>query len=66
MSMKERVSKLALKIAALLSSITVVVAVEPYIKLKGNFEVEFGRPEAVQSLHNSEQLLSAPAMLEIK
>lgn len=62
--MKERLSKLALKIAAVLSSITVVIAVEPHIRLKGNFELEFGRPEGVQSLHNSS--IAAPDMLRIR
>lgn len=63
--MREKLSRLALKVAAILSSITVVVAVEPYIKLSGNFELEFGRPDVeVQSLHNSDMI--APDLLEIR
>lgn len=63
--MKERVSKLAIKVAAILSSITIVIAVEPYFKLSGNFEFEFGRSEVVAPLHGS-GLVAAPIMLEIK
>ena len=63
--MKERISRLALKVAAILSSITIVIAVEPYIKLSGTFDLEFGRPEAVQVLHNSEAL-PAPMILEVR
>lgn len=66
--MREKIAKLALKIAALLSSLTIVIAVEPYIKLKGNFEIEFGRPgveqvKVVQSLHNYEL---EPPVLEVR
>ncbi len=64
--MKERLSKLALKVAALISSLTIVIAVEPYVKVKGNFEVEFGRPEVVASLHDSETTIAAPILLEIE
>jgi len=69
--MKERVTRLALKVVALISSLTIVIAVEPYIKLKGNFEVEFGRPEVtqsvdVQSLHEVEATMSAPTVLEVE
>ena len=65
MSMKERVAKLALKVAAILSSITIVIAVEPYFKLRGNFEFEFGRSEVVQSLHEVETV-PAPMILEVR
>lgn len=67
MSMKERLSRLALKVVAILSSVTIIITVEPYIKFSGQFEIEFGRDRAdVQSLHNSEQAPEAPAMLRIE
>lgn len=64
--MKERISRLALKVAAILSSITIVIAVEPYFKLSGDFEFEFGRPEVVAPLHDSETTISAPMLLEVE